>query len=800
MDREFRGKTDLKCVKAKVGDNMQNINNNFDNIPKDLKKYPNWVLWKFQKIKGKKTKVPYQTNSKTASSVNPDTWTTFDNVLQAYNQGQYSGIGFVFTNTDITGIDIDHIISQNGSINKDTHDIISLFNSYTEYSPSGQGVHIYVYGKIPEAIKKDVEIYSEGRYFTITGDKICGDSIENRQDILNLFYDKYHSDKSTAPVKTESRTNIPIDDIQELLDKAFVSKNGFKIKALYDGNWQNLYKSQSEADQALCNYWAFWLNKDYTSIDTAFRSSGLYREKWNRDDYRSWTINKAIKDCAETYQDLITRPKGATLEPYIKEYDFTNKGLLDRFMSQNKDSIKYVNDIGMYIFWNGKKWGIEDDKRLGQKITDFIYQLIDELKKYIYYLKSTDRDEEVKTFAKISTKLKNLSVVKIIRENFINVAEWLSQNDLDTNDNILNCENGILDLDTFELSPHDRNMYCTKIANVSYNPFARCSNFLSSLDWIFPNEDTRRELQKAYGYSLGGSMEQQVFFIVLGAGENGKSTITAPFKVLCGEYYASLNSKSLEPKKDNTAPSSDFAKLIGVRCAISSEPKQGQKLDDGLLKTLAVGEELNARFMRQNEFTYNPKYKLWIPSNKLPVITNTEHGFWRRLIIFPCRHKPKKKILDFYKLYIEPSELPGVLNWALEGRKMLKEEGFTPTDEMIEALESYKIKVNPIQDFVNQCCIQDELTKIQTSELLQAYNIWAFYEGYSELKVRTFRDRLVDMGYIVKKADKNKSYAFGLNTTPEIDFSTTIGYKTSMEKLEKKTKVKIIPMQNKFKI
>lgn len=162
---------------------MQNMN--FDNIPKDLKELPNWVLWKLQKVNDRKTKVPYQVNGKTASSTNPDTWTSFDNVLQAYNKGQYSGIGFVFTNTNISGIDIDHCIT-NGSINKDAQGIINLFNSYTEYSPSGQGIHIYVFGKIPKAIKsKDIEIYSEGRYFTVTGNKICGDTIENRQDILD---------------------------------------------------------------------------------------------------------------------------------------------------------------------------------------------------------------------------------------------------------------------------------------------------------------------------------------------------------------------------------------------------------------------------------------------------------------------------------------------------------------------------------------------------------------------------------------------------------------------------------------
>lgn len=499
-------------------------------------------------------------------------------------------------------------------------------------------------------------------------------------------------------------------------------------------------------------------------------------------------------------KELIYKSMDLKLESYINSYDFTNKGLLDRFTAQNRKDIKYVSDIGMYIFWDNRKWCIEDDKKLGQKITEFVYDLIKEIKKYIYYLKLLNEDDKVEAFNKVLKRLKSLSVVKIVKDNFINMDIWISKDTLDTDTNILNCQNGILNLDTFDLKRHEQNKYCTKIANISYDPKAKCPNFLSSLDWIFPNEDTRRELQKAYGYSLGGGMEYQVFFIIWGSGENGKSTIVAPLKGLLGEYYGSLSSKSLEPKKDNTAPSSDYAKLIGVRCVLSSEPKQGQRLDDGLLKTLAVGEEINARFMRQNEFTYNPEYKLWIPTNALPVITNTEHGFWRRLIIFPCKNKPKHRILDFYKLYIEPSELPGILNWALEGRKMLKAEGFTPTIEMIKAVEEYKVKVNPIEDFIIQCCVKDDLQKVQTSVLLQAYNIWAFTEGYTELKTRTFRDRLVDMGYVVRAADKNKSYTFGVNLIEGLSFKSSYEYENSLSQMVIKDKSKIIPIQNKLNI
>ncbi|MFL0194812.1 hypothetical protein ACJDU8_04380 [Clostridium sp. WILCCON 0269] len=190
---------------------MQYINNNFDKIPQELKNYNNWVLWRLESRKGKKTKIPYQTNDKVESSTNPNTWITFSTVVKIYinKSNKYSGIGFMFSNTDITGVDIDNC-TINGEINEHAQRIIKQFNSYTERNQSGTGIHILVKGKISKVIKKDIEIYGEGRYFALTGDKICGDSIEDRQNIFN---------------------------------------------------------SQSEADQALCNHLAFWLDKDYNNID-----------------------------------------------------------------------------------------------------------------------------------------------------------------------------------------------------------------------------------------------------------------------------------------------------------------------------------------------------------------------------------------------------------------------------------------------------------------------------------------------------------------------------------------------------
>jgi len=159
---------------------------NFDAIPQELKALPQWVLWRREVRKGKPTKVPYTPYNTLASTIDPQTWSSFEIIRTAYARGGYDGLGFVFVRElGLTAIDLDHCRdSSTGEIDEWALNIIRKFNSYTEVSPSGEGVHILVKGSLPAGVigkKKNlkgkgyrplaaIEMYSGGRYFTMTGD------------------------------------------------------------------------------------------------------------------------------------------------------------------------------------------------------------------------------------------------------------------------------------------------------------------------------------------------------------------------------------------------------------------------------------------------------------------------------------------------------------------------------------------------------------------------------------------------------------------------------------------------------
>ena len=140
-----------------------------ENIPDELRARRQWVVWKA--VGEKPDKVPFSARSgRKASSTDLMTWSTFEEATEAYEDGDYSGLGFVFSSADpYTGIDLDNCVNEDGEIALWALEIVRHFDSYTELSATGTGLHIIVRGEIPNRRMDKVEVYSSKRFFTMTG-------------------------------------------------------------------------------------------------------------------------------------------------------------------------------------------------------------------------------------------------------------------------------------------------------------------------------------------------------------------------------------------------------------------------------------------------------------------------------------------------------------------------------------------------------------------------------------------------------------------------------------------------------
>lgn len=293
----------------------------FPLFPPEPKKYRQWVLWRLEKTReGKFTKVPYNLAGWKASHADSRTWAHYEPACRKYlaNSHKYNGIGFVFSDEDpFTGTDLDHCTDESGNLTPLALLILQELDSYAEWSPSGEGIHIFTKAKLPhQGHKKQdlgIEMYDQLRYFTVTGNHVGSTplSINARQRQQKYLHRIFFG----APTPgTSPRIALPPLTLSEeaIVAKASSARNGKgdKFKRLYSLGDKSEYGGRSwddsAADMALCTILAFWCCGDAAMIDKIFRNSRLMRNKWDerrgkRGTYGNMTIQAAIKACPRFY-------------------------------------------------------------------------------------------------------------------------------------------------------------------------------------------------------------------------------------------------------------------------------------------------------------------------------------------------------------------------------------------------------------------------------------------------------------------------------------------------------------------
>lgn len=269
----------------------------FQNIPLELRTYNQWVVWRFEEPEGrqKPTKVPYCVRTgRLAKTNDPDTWCSFDKALSCFKETSwYNGIGFVLTEADpFLFIDLDDS-KDNKEVLKTQLNIFNTFESYSEKSPSGSGLHIIIKGRIPSGRKRsDVEIYSSGRFMTMTGDVYKDLSIKDYTPQAMALWEQMGRGKNAVAFYAGLEKAKLTD--QEVLDLAGSAQNSEKFNDLFiDGDWQKYYPSQSEADFALIDIIAFY-SQNAAQTQRIFLESKLGQREKSKAQYR---INYMLNRC-----------------------------------------------------------------------------------------------------------------------------------------------------------------------------------------------------------------------------------------------------------------------------------------------------------------------------------------------------------------------------------------------------------------------------------------------------------------------------------------------------------------------
>jgi len=727
---------------------------NFYNIPPSLRQRGYFCCWRYEEHGGRKTKIPFNpvTGGK-AQTNNKNTFTDFDTAVLM--SSGYDGIGFLITD-GLFVIDCDHCFSAENILTPTTAEVVEAFNGcYMERSPSKDGLHIIGYAPGFKFDKSKylmnnrsigVEVYISGntnRFMTVTGDVYHEGNIANKPAALQAFLDRYmvrtYAKKST---ETPSIGTSQFDD-DTILEKAKLARNGIEFQKLWGGDFSS-YPSQSEADLALCGILAFWCNRDIAQIDRLFRRSGLMREKWDRvqndSTYGLITLQKATGETKDVYhkpkkQQIATdfrKPDLSEMHPENNSrYAWTDKGSGRLFADYVRNVARYVPKRKMWFCYDGKRW-VPDFEAL--IVRQLCIDFTDELAKYARTIEDEKRRIDYLNFVlKWERHIFRETVVKEAQ-----VAYPIKMEEFDTDIYAFNCVNGTLHLNTIEFLSHNPEDKITKLSPVHYDPTAYFKRWEEFIVQVMSNDlEKARFLQKAFGYALSGDTRYECMFVLHGAqARNGKGTLCESVLQVMGDYGAAVMPETVAQRpnnsnKNSSSPSEDVARLAGIRFANISEPAKGLVLNSAQIKTMTGHDSINARFLHENSFDFFPQFKLYINTNHLPIVTDMTVFNSERIKVIPFERKflPDEQDHTLKAEFKKKKVQSAILNWLVEGYKMLIDEGLTLPTSVSTATDSYSHDSDKVGRFVEEMLESDENSEIKTAIIYAAYQKWCRRNG-----------------------------------------------------------------------
>lgn len=708
----------------------------------NLKKMPIWLLWKYElSPNGKPTKVPYSAKSGFKCGSSSDyahEWVDFDTAYKARNVLSADGVEHVvppkYFEVDIDDKDLNSPM---------VIDIRRLIHSYTEYSPSGKGIHIIC--KVdPTKLPNDggkwdskkyyinnrsigLELYS-GDYtnhmMSFTGNAIddipIADCTEGVIEVMNKYMLKPKSEVDETMMGDGEY--LYLDDM-EILPKMFAGKNGDKLKALHEGDISG-YDSQSEAELAFLSAVAFYTGGDRERMDEFYRCSGLYRDKWERDDYRENTITMAIAGCKGVfYTGKPKRPPFVYVDD--KGIEHISCPMLARFFRENVRMIS-VRDSGRggvqrYVYEYGQYVPYADEM-----IKGLIKKFITDYNEFL--LKMRDVNE---VFQQLITDL------NFVTSDMLNAEEGL-----------INFKNGLLHIEDLSISEHEPELLSTIQLPCEWTGIPKPTPvFDAFVDKLTDGDKEVQELLLEFiGTCIsnvkGWRMKKALFMV--GPGDTGKSQLKALTELLLGKgNFVAIDLGEIEARFGT-------GNIYGKRLAGSSDMSFMSVDELKVFKKCTGGDSLFAEFKGQNGFEFTYDGLLWFCMNKLPKFGGDD-GEWvyNRIMQVECKNvipaeKQDKQLLD--KLY---AEREGIIFKAVMALKRLIDNGYRFIEpEVIKAARiNYKNENNTVISFFEDCMVTRPGGKIKdlctTGRVYKVYREWCKDNNHGFAKTaREFREEL----------------------------------------------------------
>nr|DAQ04208.1 MAG TPA: dsDNA helicase [Caudoviricetes sp.] len=754
---------------------------NLANIPDEMHARKNWCVWRLEKIGGRETKIPYNalTGAK-AKSNDPVTWCGFSEAARAVGSGKYKGVGFMLSDSPYVCVDMDHCLD-GGEKETWARGIVEQIGGYVEVSQSGKGLHIFGRAAVERGRRNDrIEIYPDKRFIAMTGDVWEGhgalSDIQSGIDALMAAhfpdddskagtYSKMSKTPATSPqVGTKqgvapqsgagevSDANPVTPHVEQVIAKLRKGERAELFAALFDRGDTSHYGSGSEADMALMNMIAFAVDGDAALMEEVFSASALgRREKWQtRADYREMTIGTARVGWRENR--LVFLP-------------LTDTDNAERLRLLYGDDVRYIPEKGRgtaWMRWDGKRWKAVFETGLYDLVANTANIALTATSR-AFGSDSGMTDEDAKRRIKHFLKLKNRAhmddCLKVARK----VLEG-SINDYDRAPYLLNVQNGIVDLKTGALHPHERAAMCSRITRAEYRPELKGqeSMWARAIAQIVPDAEERAYLQKWAGYLLIGAAPEEKLLFLYGTGGGGKGTFINTIGYMLGDYADTVDVEIfLTSRNDghgggaNASP--EIAKLAGIRAAMASETPIGRKMNEAKLKSITGRDDITARFLYGQQFTFTPAVKFVLSSNYLPALRDsTDEGVRRRLVIAPfMENLDDVRDIHLKERLQEPGEMAAVLAWCVDGCLRWQKEGLgRPPRRFLKQMGMFYADSDVLQQFIEDECYTGETARATVKAFHERFIEWSG----EKVKRKAIVDMMARKGYEARRLENGRSF------------------------------------------
>jgi putative DNA primase/helicase len=372
--------------------------------------------------------------------------------------------------------------------------------------------------------------------------------------------------------------------------------------------------------------------------------------------------------------------------------------------------------------FNGSYWEA-DNKGIVHSLLDKV--IVNMKKEKIIAPPEVDPEKIEESWAKFVKRARNNSTkIAVLKEMQHRVP--VMPDEFDKDKTLLNTSNGYIDLASGQLLNHSISKMFSQEASVEYSDTVDAPEWNQFLNQIFAGDKELIDyMQKAVGYSMTGSTKEQVMFILFGNGRNGKSIFVETISDVLGSYAKTIQASSIMVKQNSSGPNSDIARLKGARLVTSSEPNEGLRMDEGLVKQLTGGDKVTARKLYGQEFEFSPQFKLWLATNHKPIIRGTDDGIWRRLILIPFAVQIPDSKVDKDLKYKLKREAIGIMNWAVDGCLKWQREGLKTPKAISDASHGYRAEMDVISQFISERCDTGPDSGVKASEVYKAYKLWA---------------------------------------------------------------------------